>query len=205
VLFYVTLPLIAAAARGRELRVLSAFAAASIGWTLFLRLTTSDASLIQLAFFPAVFSAFVPGMLLAAIELRHPAAFARLAAAPYALGGAVLIGAGTVLHALPIALGVGLGTPLLMGWLLQHHVPGARPLAFLGGASYAMYLWHKDALLTFGILGLPIALAAAALSWAVVERPILDCAHGVAKRLGGPTSRATPPDARAAAGVAPPA
>ena len=40
-----------------------------------------------------------------------------------------------------------------MGWLLHHRVPGTRALAFLGGASYAMYLWHRDLMISFGVVG----------------------------------------------------
>ena len=45
-----------------------------------------------------------------------------------------------------------------------------------------MYLWHKDLLLTFGLAGLVLALIAAAASWALVERPILNGAHAITRR-----------------------
>jgi peptidoglycan/LPS O-acetylase OafA/YrhL len=43
-----------------------------------------------------------------------------------------------------------------------------------------MYLWHQDMLESFGLLGLLIAVAGAAASWAFVERPILHLAHRIA-------------------------
>jgi peptidoglycan/LPS O-acetylase OafA/YrhL len=187
VLFYLTLPLIAWAARGRELRVLGELAAFSMLAGLGLRATLSPGNEWLVGAYPVVAYAFVPGMLLAVIELRRPVAFRRLAAWPVAAVGAALLVIGTLAHVLPLAIAPTLGGALLMGWLLQHPVPGAQTLAFLGGMSYATYLWHKDLLIAFGPVGLVIALVGAAASWALVERPILAWAHRVARgRTPGP-------------------
>jgi len=132
--------------------------------------------------FPFVFYAFVPGMLLAVIEVRDPAMFARLSAPWVAVVGAGAILVQTLLHGFPIALAAGIGTPLLIGSMASMRVPFPRALAFAGGASYAMYLWHKDLFISFGALGLVIALVGAAASWAIVERPVLAVAHLVAGR-----------------------
>ena len=185
VLFYVSLPVIARVARGREATVLGALAAVSIALAVVLRATLAQPTEWLIGSYPVVVYAFVPGMLLAVMERRFAGSFRRLALWPYLVAGAVLVAVGCVLSALPVALGAGLGTPLLMGWLLQHPIPGgarmASALAFLGGASYAMYLWHKDLLLAFGIGGLAIALVAAAASWALVERPVLAWAHAITR------------------------
>ena len=128
-----------------------------------------------------MFYAFVPGMVLAVLERTRPVAFARLASWPVAAAGAGLVALGTIGHTFPLAIGPTFGGALLMGWLLQHRVPGAGPLAFLGGMSYAAYLWHKDLLIAFGPAGLAIALVGAAASWALIERPVLAWAHRVTR------------------------
>jgi peptidoglycan/LPS O-acetylase OafA/YrhL len=180
-LFYITLPLIARAARGRELSVLAVLAAISMLAEIALRATLAPDNEWLVGSYPVVFYAFVPGMLLAVVERQRPLAFPRLAGWPVAATGAALLALGTLAHNFPLAVAPTLGGALLMGWLLQHPVPGARTLAFLGGMSYATYLWHKDLLIAFGPAGLAIALVGAATSWAVLERPVLDWAHRVAR------------------------
>jgi peptidoglycan/LPS O-acetylase OafA/YrhL len=86
--------------------------------------------------------------------------------------------AGALLRWMPVAVGAAVGTPLVMGWLLHHRVPAPRFLAFFGGASYAAYLWHKDLFIAFGPwLGLALTVGISALSWWLIERPILAKVH----------------------------
>jgi peptidoglycan/LPS O-acetylase OafA/YrhL len=183
VLFYLLLPLIARFVQGRELMRLSMLGLMSLSLALFHRLVLNESNLWLVGSFPVVAYAFVPGMLLAVIEIKHPAVFARLRSPAVLALGAVLVVIGCLHMADPLAIPTGIGTALVMGWLLHHRVPGARPLAFLGGASYAMYLWHRDLIIAFGVFGVVIAAVGSALSWAIVEKPILDRAHRVAASL----------------------
>jgi peptidoglycan/LPS O-acetylase OafA/YrhL len=179
VLFYATLPLIARLAHGRETAVLGALGLASaVAGTIHL-LTLSPSTEWLFGTYPFVFYAFVPGMLLAVLEVRRPGVFAQLAAARYLIVGVVYLILAALTHQLPVALGAAIGTPMVMAWLIQHRLPWPRALTFAGGASYALYLWHKDLFIAFGVAGLPVALLASGLSWARVERPILAKVHSL--------------------------
>ena len=182
VLFYVFLPLIAWVVRGREILRLSMIGMVSVILGIYFRLVWTDDINWQLGAFPYVLYAFVPGMILAVAEIRRPDRFRRLAHPAVLVVGVVLVVLGCLQMGDPIAFPTGIGTALMMAWLLQHRVPGARPLAFIGGASYAMYLWHRDLLTAFGVFGVVIAAIGASLSWVIVERPILDRAHRIASR-----------------------
>jgi peptidoglycan/LPS O-acetylase OafA/YrhL len=182
VAFYVMLPFAARLVAGRELPRLLMIGIASICLNLIHRLLLSDSNLWLIGSFPVVAYAFIPGMVLAVVENKHAAAFRRFAGFAWLALGTVLIVVGCLQLADPIALPTGVGAALAMGWLLQHRVPGARVLAFAGGASYALYLWHRDLFIAFGLAGLPLAIGGSFLSWAIVERPILDWAHRLASR-----------------------
>jgi peptidoglycan/LPS O-acetylase OafA/YrhL len=181
-LFYVSLPFIARLADRREIRVLLGLAAASIVAAIAFAVSISSSTEWLTGTYPFMFYAFAPGMLLAVVERTKPELFAYLTRWPVFAIGAVLLAWGTLEHAAIIGYGPTIGAALLMGWLLQHRVPGATFLAFLGGMSYALYLWHRDVFIAFGTIGLPIALIGSAASWMFVERPILAWAHRITRR-----------------------
>jgi len=181
-LFYVSLPFIARIADRRELPVLLCLGVASIAAAIVFAVSVSSSTEWLTGIYPFMFYAFVPGMLLAVVERTRPAVFALLSSWPVLAIGAVLLAWGTLDHAAIIGYGPTVGAALLMGWLLQHRIPGAQFLAFLGGMSYALYLWHRDLLIAFGTIGLAIALVGAAASWMLVERPILAWAHRMIRR-----------------------
>jgi peptidoglycan/LPS O-acetylase OafA/YrhL len=183
ILFYATLPLIALLARGREVPVLVGLGAASAVLVVAYRLLLTPDNAWMGSTYPFVFHAFVPGMLLAVLEVRHPFRFHRLRRWPYLAVGVVYLVLGALTTFLPTAVLTGIGTALVMGWLLHRSLPGARALSFAGGASYALYLWHKDAFIAFGpSLGLAITLIASGLSWQLIERPILAHVHAAVAR-----------------------
>ena len=189
VLFYVALPLVArfaAAAPYRRLVMVGLVSA--IANLVFVSRFYAPQTEWLFRTFPFVLYAFVPGMLLAALEVRRPSAFRRLAApwVPLAGVGLMLVQIWTQSGTI-IVLGTGIGAALVIGWLRSVRVPFARPLAFAGGASYALYLWHQDAIESFGLLGVLIAVAGAAASWAFVERPVLELAHRLAATWRRPT------------------
>jgi peptidoglycan/LPS O-acetylase OafA/YrhL len=132
-------------------------------------------------------------MLLAVVEARRPLTFRVLRSHAVLVVGIAFVLLETRTRGFPFALPAAIGTPLVMGWLLQHSIPGARALAFVGGASYAMYLWHKDLYISYGVVGFVIAAAGAALSWALIERPILSWAHRKARSLSRSGTRDTRP------------
>jgi peptidoglycan/LPS O-acetylase OafA/YrhL len=183
ILFYVTLPWIARLAAGRELRVLGGLAVASMLAATAHRLVFSDGNAWLLGTYPLSFYAFVPGMLLAVVEEKRPAAFAATRHPLVLVIGAAFIVAGALTTSMPVAIATGIGTALVMGYMLHKRLPYGGALGFAGGASYALYLWHKDGFIAYGpIIGLAIALVAAGLSWAVIERPILRRIHWLAVR-----------------------
>ncbi len=175
--FYAALPLIARVAAGREWRVLALLGGASAIAATWQRFTIAADTEWLLGTFPVMFYSFVPGMAVALIERSHPRPFAILATWPSMIIGVGYVLAGMLTAILPVGVGSTIGAAIVIGFLLQHPVPGARGWAILGGMSYAAYLWHKDLIIAFGPIGAGIAIVAAAGSWFLLERPILAMAH----------------------------
>src|ERR1041385_421109 len=149
ILFYVTLPLLARVARGREVWVLGGLAVASMAGAWIHRLQLTDANAWALGTYPFSFYAFVPGMLLALVEVRRPQLFKRLGAPRYLVLGISFLLLGCLMTILPVAFATGIGSPLVMAWVIQRRLPFGRAFGFAGGASYALYLWHKDLMIAF--------------------------------------------------------
>jgi peptidoglycan/LPS O-acetylase OafA/YrhL len=179
--FYLSLPFIARLINRHEVLGLTWLALGSMMCALSLSIFLSPTNEWLVGSFPTIFYAFVPGMVLAVVERTRPGLFARMTQWPFLVGGIVLVAFGALDHAAIIGWAAVIGAALLMGWLLHHRVPFAGTFAFLGGMSYAMYLWHRDLFLAFGVIGLPLALIGAAISWFLLERPVLHWAHRVTR------------------------
>jgi len=170
---------------------------------------------------PAMLPYFALGMLAAVlIDRRTPS---RRLAAGLLAAGLVLVVADGWLHAhaiagsgaalrlriirdLPAAVGfaaivavVSARPPRALGW---------RPLAWVGGISYGLYLWHVPALLVLradGLMpvsplgafavGLPVSLLLGWLSWRFVEAPAIAWSRRTSL-LGAAVSRPAPRTAR---------
>jgi peptidoglycan/LPS O-acetylase OafA/YrhL len=207
--FYVALPLIAFAARGR-VPVLLALVVAGIGFNL-LDQTVFDSE-IPGKTLPAYIGVFAIGMLAAlAVERRNKPLTPSVSAMCMLLGAAMVIlrAAWTespvlvdpltraALLAPLSAVGFGLmiaaaaeGLGTAVAWLHW------RPLAYAGLVSYGLYLWHVPVILVLDERGaLPVALlprlamvlaitlAIATVSWRLIERPALRGRTRRAKRL----------------------
>ena len=132
---------------------------------------------------PARFYLFVPGMLLALVRCKAPSKLPRADAWLLAAAALWLVVVYDYelapLAALPCFLMVGAAVlPLRAGPLVR--ALEWRPLALIGVASYSLYLWHVPILDALGgayakqlVLGTPICLAVAFVSYRLVEAPFL--------------------------------
>lgn len=199
--FYVLLPLlasaIAAVARGSKAVAASGVLAAGVVSAAAMYHFGAHSPVWSRSL-PATFYGFVPGMLLALLQIewdqRRPAWVRSLVARRDVW---LVVGLGLWLAD---EWFVGIEPPLTMvaAFLTVGAVvlpltdgPGARvldarPLALVGVASYSLYIWHVPVIaqlvklsalgthfLALLVVGLPASLVAAALSYAVVERPAL--------------------------------
>lgn len=203
--FYLLLPLLAwglaRAARGRMAIAAAALGAIAVPSIAFARIDPDPAVIWRFSL-PATFYGFVPGMLLALLQIswerRRPSWLTgALGSADAWLGASAVVWAvccwdydWTVpLTAVAAFLTVGaVVLPLAPGRLLR--ALDARVLALVGVASYSLYIWHvpvierlylRPAFGSFAALAavaVPIALAVAAVSYALVERPALALRRG---------------------------
>lgn len=211
--FYILVPLLGlfvmrvARGRVRQLVVLVVLIAASVGWAAVTR-----APPVVRQTLPDVVGLFCVGMVARVlVEGREvPRAVGRgllvggvalvWAHATHRLG-APLLGA---LRDLPAGVGFAMVCVACAAPASAPRLLGCRPLAHLGTLSYGIYLWHypillglqahgllphDDVVATCALVGLP-AIAAAALTWHVVERPALEATRRWLGRRRGDDERA---------------
>lgn len=231
--FYAVLPLLGALAlRARPTKAAQAavpLAALALGvaWNWWLSghddlATTWSKSL------PAMLPYFAVGML-AAIALQGRAALGRGATAALMLAGLALVAGDMVVHAhadagttLALRLRIVRDLPAAIGFAFLLAVAVARPpallawrpLAWAGGISYGLYLWHVPLLLWLRahdlipggdplgavLVGLPLSLLAGWLSFRFVERPAIAWSRRTRRLGANPVSPATPRSAGTAPG-----
>lgn len=112
---------------------------------------------------------FVPGMLLAASGWR-PSRWALPAGI-----GLMSIGAASLdwWGGQWLDLASTAGAMLFVAWGISANPP-FRVLWSAGAAiSYGLYLWHVDLVEVFGLVGIPLFVAAASLSYLLLERPVM--------------------------------
>ena len=163
---------------------------------------------------PAMAPYFGVGML--AAVLAHGRVARRGAVAVMLAGGIALVGVDAVWHAdgaargshdlalrawrdLPAAAGFALVLTAVAHAASPLRGLGSRPLAYVGRISFGLYLWHVPLMLWLKAQGLlpsspvlalavalPPSLAAAALSWRFVERPVQERARRATRPQDGP-------------------
>jgi peptidoglycan/LPS O-acetylase OafA/YrhL len=165
VMFYVTLPVIAAVIRRSGVGLLIAAGVASFigqqwAWTL-----PGDTKLLA-ALFPMMFWAFVPGMLLARFEGSRHLAWLRSPLVAILGGATMFLGFIVPVNGADSPIAV-IGATLLVGFAVAR--PEMRlPRWVAGGAAitYSAYLWHVDIMRT--VRGLPAGPLLAAIAVVVV-------------------------------------
>lgn len=191
--FYVVVPLIGwcGIRAGRQALMLMVLIVGGIAWAAL----TTPPPVVRQAL-PDVVGLFCVGMIARVlVEGREvPRALGRA----LLVGGAALVWAhatgrlGAPLHGALRDLPAGVGfAAICVACAAPASAPrllGCRPLAYLGTLSYGIYLWHypillglqahhllpeDDVVATSALVGLP-AVAAAAVTWHVIERPALD-------------------------------
>jgi peptidoglycan/LPS O-acetylase OafA/YrhL len=223
--FYLLLPFVAWAlervSRGRRLMAIVVLLAAAVP-SVVLRRIDPDPVFVWGYSLPATFYGFVPGMVLALLQIgweqRRPARVRGLLAS----ADAWLVASAVTwalccwdydwtvpLTALAGFLTVGaVVLPLEPGRLVR--LLDLRLLALVGVASYSLYIWHVpiierlyfrsafDSFPGLFLAAVPAALAVAAISYAVVERPVLTLRRGWAGKAAGGEERPRPASGRLA-------
>lgn len=184
--FYVALPILAMLVGGSALR-LSVLGAGSFLFVLALAMQPWDVDpRLVTSTFPAMFWAFVPGMLLA----LRPDGDRRFRSSWFLIAGIALLIVGTSSPWASVDVPSALGSFFIVAWTVarQPDLGRVAPLAAAGAAiTYSMYLWHVDVIRASGG-GLTAVIAGVAIAgtiYLLIERPILRL--GRAKR-----SRAAP-------------
>jgi peptidoglycan/LPS O-acetylase OafA/YrhL len=168
VMFYLALPYLARI--GRPLAVAIVGGLVSLGIELAMAGTPLHATLLE-SFLPVRFWAFAPGMILAVWQPKTDWRWLVAGVGFLALGAMTLPftpGGGQYVD-IPAVIGAG----LVVGWGIHARPRGAMWWSAGAAISYGLYLWHLDLFNLVGDAGLPLAFAIAALSYVLLERPVM--------------------------------
>jgi peptidoglycan/LPS O-acetylase OafA/YrhL len=210
--FYLVVPVLAmacTASPSRSIKVLGALGELSLGAAILITSGLLEqrwaGNSVVSALFPFAFWAFVPGMVLAVLQTHRPDLLSWFSKPVIPVIGLGLLFLGSVvgLWATMDFITAGAGF-LLVGWVIARD-PGPawliRPIAAGAAISYAVYLWHEEVVLflsryTSGlpmlVLALAITTSIAAISYLVVERPLLRLARQLTRDRHRPTTADIP-------------
>jgi peptidoglycan/LPS O-acetylase OafA/YrhL len=198
VMFYLALPYLARI--GRPLAVPIIGGLISLGIELAISGTAAHATGVE-SFLPVRFWAFAPGMILAAWQPKTDWRWLAAGMAFLGLGAMILPFTpgqnGGQFADIPAAIGAG----LVVGWGIHARPRGAMWWSAGAAISYGLYLWHLDLFNLAGDFGLPLAFAIAALSYVLLERPVMRWVKAHSKGTSAAVKPAPPRPAAARPGV----
>lgn len=210
VVFYVAVPIFAVLLgrlpHNRRVPALVAAGTASFVGTLLLAIAqlgpTGPVPGTVFQPFPAWLWAFVPGMVLAELDVARPELVRRLGGLPLLVVGLAMVAGSVIVDIRYLDLPAAIGSAIVLARLLQVRLAGAVALAAAGAGaiSYSVYLWHAFVIDNLArpstwpaqALTLGVTVALAGLIYVVVERPAMALGRQLAGRRSATRTAPSP-------------